>query len=106
MTHDALSTALDDTRKALLSGDISALTDLATRTEQALETFIPADARALDAMRRQAERNLRCLGAALAGLRNARSRLTEIERMNSTIGYDDKGQRRSLASSVALTRRL
>ena len=104
--QDDLATALADTRKAVMTGDIAALADLARRTERALGDFVPEDAVALDVLRRQAEGNARCLGAALAGLRAARTRLTEIARLTTTIGYDDRGQRRSLPSPEGLARRL
>lgn len=104
--QDDLGAALADTRKALMTGDIAALADLTLRTEQALGDFMPEDAAALEVLRRQAEGNARCLSAALAGLRAARTRLTEIARLNTTIGYDDRGQRRSLSAPEGLARRL
>lgn len=105
MRHD-LGGILGETRRALMAGDMAALADLTLRTEQALAVFRPQDAGTLGALRLQAEGNARCLGAALAGLRAARARLAEIARLNSTIGYDDRGQRRSLSAPEGLARRL
>lgn len=105
MPHD-LGGVLADTRRALMAGDMAALADLTLRTERALAEFRPREAEALEALRQQAEGNARCLGAALAGLHAARARLAEIARLNTTIGYDDCGRRRSLSSPEGLARRL
>lgn len=105
-THEQLMDTLADTRRALMSGDIAALAGLAAQTEAALDGYLPTDAEALAAVRHQAEGNAACLGAALAGLRAARARLAEIERLQTSMGYDDRGQRRSLSSPEGLARRL
>ncbi len=104
--QDGLDQVLIRTRQALMSGDFGALAGLVAETESALTAFSPADSEAVIAIRGQAEGNATCLSAALAGLRAARARMVEIDRMRTTIGYDDKGQRRSLGGPEGLARRL
>lgn len=104
--HEQLMETMAHTRRALMSGDIAALAGLVAQTEAALDGYVPADAEALVAIRHQAEGNAACLSAALSGLRAARVRLAEIARLQTSIGYDDKGQRRNLSSPEGLARRL
>ncbi len=103
--HEPLAVLLDRTRAALIAGDLAALPALTVATEAALAGWRPANGAELTALAAAAERNARCLSAAGAGLRAARSRLAEIAAAGRSIGYDVEGRRVGLPAPATLARR-
>ncbi|MBC7138860.1 MAG: flagellar export chaperone FlgN [Defluviimonas sp.] len=97
-----LARMLDDEGRAIGAGDLRALARLAegkaalvdeveARAESAAAT--PAEAAALDGLRRQAMANQRRLGAALKGMRAALRRIDGLRRAGRSLqSYDASGR--------------
>lgn len=97
-----LEALLDETRAALLAGDILRLAALADRVAAAPP---PADLAQLDRTRRKAARNATLLSAAMKGLRAARRRAEEAGRQGRFSTYDAQGRRDEIGSPAAPARR-
>ncbi|MFT4149079.1 MAG: hypothetical protein QM656_02700 [Paracoccaceae bacterium] len=100
-----LESLLDRTRAALRAGNLAALPALAEETRIALEA-LPRDPARLAGLAARAARNAACLEAAAAGLRAARTRLTEIGTLRRSIGYDGKGRRVDVPAPSGVVRRI
>ncbi|NJS39484.1 MAG: hypothetical protein HC783_11195 [Rhodobacteraceae bacterium] len=97
-----LETLLDQTRDAVLVGDLATLADLAPQVSALAEELPRLDAAAAGRLIRLAERNAQLLQAATRGLRAAQSRLTEIVEGPTLTTYDARGQRAAIAQPSAL----
>ena len=95
LTLARIESLLDDTRRAILAGELAALPALGADLAAAIETLPPTDAASAQAIRAKAERNLACLDAASHGVRAARRRLAEIRQATAgtVVVYDDQGRR-------------
>lgn len=93
-----LEDLLDQTRDALLAGDISALARLGPLVEAQADTPPHLDAEAASRLRHKAERNARLLQAAGRGLRAARDRLADIAAGPTLTTYDARGRKAALAA--------
>ena len=103
----ALETLLDQTRDAVLTGDLAMLADLAPRVAAMAEDLPRLDAVAADRLRGKAERNAHLLQAATRGVRAAQGRLEEISAGPTLTTYDARGQRAAIASiSATVPRRI
>jgi hypothetical protein len=85
-----LEAILDETRAALLTGDLSALAGLAAQAEAA---DLPSGRAALHRVKDKAARNATLIGAALKGLRAARRNLAEAATPRRFRIYDASGRR-------------
>jgi hypothetical protein len=92
-----LETLLDQTRDAVLVGDLDTLADLAPRVAALADDLPRLDAAAAGRLIRLAERNAQLLQAATRGLRAAQSRLGEIVDGPTLTTYDARGQKAALA---------
>ncbi|MCX7286985.1 MAG: hypothetical protein NTW20_05345 [Rhodobacterales bacterium] len=90
-----LEDLLDQTRDALLSGDIDALAKLGPLMESQAGAIPRGDTETADRLRRKAERNARLLLAAGRGLRAARDRLADITTGPTLTTYDERGRKAS-----------
>jgi flagellar biosynthesis/type III secretory pathway chaperone len=101
VTIEGIDELLEDERRALLSGDLMALSSIADRKEalaQQLSGTKPAGPE-LVALRRKAERNAELLEAATKGLRSVTRRLAEIQRANGPLEtYGQDGTRHTLGA--------
>jgi hypothetical protein len=101
----ALETLLDQTRDAVLAGDIAALADLAPQVE-AEAGDLRLDASAVRRLQEKAARNAQLLQAATRGIRAAQDRLEEISSGPTLTTYDARGKRAAIAPpSPAMPRR-
>lgn len=94
-----LEDLLDQTRDALLSGNIAALARLGPLVETQADLLPRLDATTADRLRRKAERNAQLLQAAGRGLRAARDRLTDITAGPTLTTYDQRGRKASLSAA-------
>jgi hypothetical protein len=90
-----LETLLDETRDALLAGDLLRLAALTAQLDQAAPAADPAP---LARSRRKAARNAALLEAALKGIRAARRRATELAQPGRFSTYDATGRRGALGT--------
>lgn len=97
-----LETLLDQTRDAVLVGDLATLADLAPRVAALADDLPRLDAVAASRLIRLAERNAQLLQAATRGVRAAQCRLTEIAEGPTLTTYDARGQRAAIALPSAL----
>lgn len=95
----SLDELMDQTRDALVAGNLAALADLAPRVAALAEALPQLDRQAADQLRRKAERNARLLQAATRGVRSAQKRFTEIINGVSLVTYDARGRRETLNST-------
>ncbi|MCB2128862.1 MAG: flagellar biosynthesis protein FlgN [Rhodobacteraceae bacterium] len=96
---ERLQVLLRDARGALLDGRLHALALMTEETASCLaalpEVRGPRSAAALDALRLDANENHRLMGAALAGIRAARTRLEAIRKVRGELEtYDRHGDKR------------
>lgn len=110
MTHDirqnGLFEALDDLlereRLALLSGDLSAISDLIDEKESLLDQIATLDAAGkdgLEGLQGKAIRNQALLDSALRGIRNVATRFAALRKVRKSLEtYDEKGRKTSLAA--------
>jgi hypothetical protein len=91
-----LETLLDQTREALLAGNLAALSGLDAQIAAAADALPPLDPAAARRVQRKAERNARLLLAAGRGLRAARDRTTEIVSGPRLATYDAQGRKAAL----------
>ena len=98
-----LEVILDDSRAALLAGDMARLADLAAALADASP---PAEPAALRRLRRKAERNAQLLAAALKGIRAAQRRLQDLTGQGRSSTYDAQGQRAEIGTAPPPARRL
>lgn len=103
--QNALETLLDQTRDAVLVGDLATLADLAPRVAAMAEDLPHLDAAAAGRLIRLAERNAQLLQAATRGVRAAQCRLGEIVDGPTLTTYDARGQKAAIALPSALTPR-
>lgn len=102
-----LDDLLDQTRDALIAGNLAALADLAPKVEALAECLPQIDRQSADRLRRKADRNAKLLLAATRGVRSAQQRLSEIAAGTSLVTYDVRGRRETLsASPVQVPRRV
>jgi hypothetical protein len=102
-----LDDLLDQTRDALVTGNLAALADLAPRVEALVEFLPQIDRQSAARLRYKADRNAKLLQAATRGVRSAQQRLSEIVAGSSLVTYDARGRRETLsASSVLMPRRV
>lgn len=102
-----LDDLLDQTRDALIAGNLAALADLAPRVEALAEILPQIDRQSADRLRRKADRNAKLLLAATRGVRSAQQRLSEIVAGSTLVTYDARGRREALlASSIQVPRRV
>ncbi|OIQ77653.1 hypothetical protein GALL_406500 [mine drainage metagenome] len=105
----ALETLLDAELDAIRRGELSALEDLSTRTENLLESLIAGpmpDARTLERLRAKATRNAATLAAASRGVRAARRRLAELFQAAEGLDtYDASGRRNGLGANATKVER-
>jgi hypothetical protein len=92
-----LETLLDQTRDAVLAGDLTALSDLAPLVEAEVADLPRLDAADAGRLQRKADRNARLLQAATAGIRAARDRVEEIFNGPTLTTYDARGRRAAIA---------
>jgi hypothetical protein len=101
-----LETLLDQTRDAVLAGDIAALADLAPQVEAEAGDLPRLDASAVRRLQEKAARNAQLLQAATRGIRAAQDRLEEISSGPTLTTYDARGKRAAIAPpSPAMPRR-
>lgn len=93
----ALETLLDQTRDAVLIGDLASLADLAPRVAALAEDLPRLDPEAAARLIRLAERNAQLLQAATRGLRAAQARLGEIVDGPTLTTYDARGRKAAIA---------
>lgn len=106
MTESRLESLLDETRDALLAGDLSRLGALADRTEQALAASSPAGLAEPGRLRDLSRRNEALLAAAIRGVKAARRRAVEVAGHGRFATYDAQGKRADMgAPAAALVRR-
>lgn len=91
-----LEAILDDSRAALLAGDMARLADLADALAVAEP---PSDPAALHRLRQKAERNAQLLAAALKGIRAARRRLQDLTGQGRSSTYDAQGRRGEIGAA-------
>ncbi len=89
---------LDEERRILLEGPLTALAAIVDRREAAMEEISAATDRLpenfVESLRAKAERNARLIQASLAGLRSADAEITRIEASGRAIGtYSASGRR-------------
>lgn len=89
---------LDEERRILLNGPLSALSDIVARREAALAEIsagaAPLPEAFVGSLREKAERNARLIQASLAGLRAADAEIGRIEASGRTLGtYSASGRR-------------
>lgn len=102
-----LEELLDQTRAALMAGELTGLAELAERTERLAAAVPRTDRATAERLRRKAERNARLLQAATRGIKAARQRLTEIGSVPVLSTYDNRGRREVVATpSTAIPRRV
>ena len=92
MTHP-LDDLLDQTHRALLSGDLALLGRLAPLVEEQAFQAGPMEVDTANRLRSKAERNARLLQSALGGLRAARARFLDITGRGSLTTYDALGRK-------------
>lgn len=103
----SLDDLLDQTRDALVTGNLSALADLAPRVEALTESLPRIDRQAAEQLLRKADRNTRLLQAATRGVRAAQQRWLEINTGASLVTYDARGRRETLSGpSIQMPRRV
>ena len=100
-----LETLLDQTRDAVLTGDLAVLADLAPRVTAMADDLPRLDAVAAERLRGKAERNAQLLQAATRGVRAAQGRLVEITAGPTLTTYDAHGQRATIAPVSAIAPR-
>lgn len=103
--QSALETLLDQTRDAVLAGDLVQLAELAPQVAAMAEDLPRLDAAAAERLRRKAERNAQLLQAATRGVRAAQGRMGEIASGPMLTTYDARGQKAAIAPISALTPR-
>lgn len=89
---------LDEERRILLNGPLTALSSIVARRESALAEIAGANTRLPDdfveSLRAKAERNARLIEASLAGLRSADRDIKRIEASGRALGtYSANGRR-------------
>ena len=98
-----LELILDQTRDALIAGDLAGLAELASRVDE-LATALPGlDRPTAERLRRKADRNARLLQAASRGVKAARQRLKEIGSAATLSTYDALGRREVIIGPSALS---
>lgn len=93
----ALEDLLDETRDAVVAGNLAALASLAPRVEALADSLPPLDRQTSERLRQKAGRNALLLQAAAKGVRAAQGRLAEITAGPALTTYDAKGRREVLA---------
>ena len=88
-----LEEILDQTRDALLAGDLAALSGLDDRLAAAAEALPALGLDTARRLQRKADRNARLLQAAGRGLRAARDRMAEIMTGPGLATYDAQGRK-------------
>jgi hypothetical protein len=91
--YDLLETILDDSHRAILAGDLAALSTLATRLAAVTEAGLPQDTGDLRRLREKAARNAGLLAAACKGVSAARRRFRELTETAGFATYDSSGRR-------------
>ena len=108
MTDTAgLEGILDETRKALMAGDLAALAGLALAAEQTLTRLKPdCTPEAAERLAQKARPNERLITAALRGMKAATRRVRELTDDGRFSTYDANGRRNQpgLASPAAARR--
>jgi hypothetical protein len=104
MTHP-LDDLLDEAHRALLTGDLARLGQLAPQVEDQAETPATMDGATAARLRRKADRNAQLLQAALRGLRSAKERLADIRGSTALTTYDARGNKATLATLAAVPAR-
>lgn len=92
-----LEDLLDQTRDALLAGDLAALAGLDDQLSAAATALPKLEMAAARRLQRKAERNARLLQAAGRGLRAARDRMEEISAGPGLATYDALGRKAALS---------
>lgn len=88
-----LDTLLDQTRDALVTGNLGALAALSVQAEMLAASFPRVDRQTADRLRSKADRNARLLQAAARGIKAARQRLSDIGAAATLSTYDARGRR-------------
>ena len=102
-----LDDLLDQTRDALVIGNLAALAELAPRVGALAESLPQVDQPTAERLRRKADRNARLLQAATRGVRAAQQRFRDISAGASLVTYDSRGRRETLSgASVRMPRRV
>lgn len=94
-TTAALLSLLDLERTALCGSDYSVLDDLADRKKQLIAAMAESEPHPKDVekIRKKLSENQALLSAAIAGVKSARDRITELQKVRSGLGvYDQTGQ--------------
>jgi hypothetical protein len=100
-----LETLLDQTRDAVLAGDLLVLAALAPQVAAMADALPRLDAVAAERLRGKAERNAQLLLAATRGVRAAQGRLQEIAAGPTLTTYDARGQRAAITPVSAISPR-
>lgn len=98
-----LERLLDQTREALLAGDLLRLAQIAGEVAGADP---PTDPQVAERSRALAEQNLALLGAALKGVQAARRRAGELAEPARFSTYDAQGRRDALGGGPMASKRL
>ena len=102
-----LEALLDQTRDALIAGDLADLSNLAAKVEVMAAALPQLDQPTADRLRQKADRNARLLQAAQRGIRAARQRINEINAGPSLSTYDARGRREVIPGpSLLMPRRV
>jgi hypothetical protein len=101
----ALETLLDQTRDAVLAGDLQTLAALAPQVAAMTDDLPRLDAVVAERLRSKAERNAQLLQSATRGIRAAQGRLQEIAAGPTLTTYDARGQRAAIAPVSAVSPR-
>lgn len=101
----ALEDLLDQTREAVLAGNLGLLADLGPRIEAEAATLARQDRPTAERLLRKAERNAALLVAAGRGVRAAQGRLKDIANGPSLTTYDALGRKASIGPLAELAPR-
>lgn len=101
----SLEDLLDQTRTAVLAGDLASLALLAPRVEAAVESLANLDEHDARRLRQKADGNARLLQAASRGVRAAQGRLAEIISGPTLNTYDSQGRKAAIAPLSQLSAR-
>ncbi len=108
---DALDALLDEERRALLNGDLVALTDMLPAKEalmDALNETTHTDLTSLVHLDGKVKRNQLLLDGALEGIRSVAQRMAALRRMKGTLetyGSDGKKHNIDVAAEISVEKR-
>ncbi|MDM7931836.1 hypothetical protein [Tabrizicola sp.] len=100
-----LEDLLDQTRDAVLAGDIASLARLAPQVEAVVNGLPQLDAKTAEGLREKAKRNVKLIKAASRGVRAAQARMVEITSGPTLTTYDALGRKKAIAPLSQLAAR-